>query len=162
MINFDSLPKDKPNALPAKGRYFATIVAAEMKQPADQTKNPYLNLRLSLKNEKGANAGTIFDRLSESDKPLMQYKLQRFLRATDIEFSGSFTLKDIQKIVMNKELIVDVTISAQQGYPDKAEIDLFTGDMYYKLSEAKDLFEGVSDDVIKASDADDANVAEEF
>ena len=63
-----------------------------------------------LKDKTGKNAGTIFDNITESEHSLVQYKLKRFLIALGVNFSGTFELKDVQKVCAGKEIIVDVKI----------------------------------------------------
>ena len=141
MINFNSLPTDKPNSLPESGTYYATIDSAEMKQGKDATKAPYLNIGLSLKDKYGKSCGKVFDILSESDKELVQYKIARFLIALDLAKLGSFELVDLVKIIKNKQLIVDIKQEeAKDGYPAKAVVDVFAGNIYYPISEAAIIF----------------------
>lgn len=141
MINFNSLPQDKPVSLPENGSYYATIDSAEMKQGKDPTKPPYLNISLSLKDKYGKSCGKIFDILSESDKELVQYKLARFLIALNLAKLGSFELADLVKVIKNKQLIVDVKQEeAKDGYPAKAVVDVFSGSIYYPLSDAATIF----------------------
>lgn len=141
MINFNSLPTDKPNNLPETGTYYATIESAEMKQGKDITKPPYLNISLSLRDKYGKSCGKIFDILAESDKELIQYKIARFLIALDLAKLGSFELTDLVKVIKNKQLIVDVKQEeAKDGYPAKAVVDVFAGNIYYPISEAATIF----------------------
>lgn len=178
MINFNSLPTDKPNALPENGAYFATIESAEMKQGKDPTKPPYLNIALALKDKHGKSCGKIFDIISESDKELVQYKLARFLIALDLAKLGTFELVDLVKIIKNKQLIVDVKQEeARDGYPAKAVVDVFAGSIYYPISDAAVVFgteieapktnnsniEVIDDDTldINASDAADVHTADD-
>ncbi len=141
MINFNSLPTDKPNALPENGTYYATIESAEMKQGKDPTKPPYLNIALALKDKNGKACGKIFDIISESDKELVQYKLARFVIALDLARLGTFELIDLVKIIKNKQLIVDVKQEeAKDGYPAKAVVDVFRGSIYYPISDAATIF----------------------
>lgn len=141
MINFNSLPTDKPNSLPESGTYYATIESAEMKQGKDPTKPPYLNVALSLKDKSGKSCGKIFDIFSESDKELVQYKLARFLIALNLDKLGSFELVDLVKVIKNKQLIVDVKQEeAKDNYPAKAVVDVFAGEIYYPISMAPVLF----------------------
>lgn len=140
-INFNSLPTDKPNALPDNGTYYATIESAEMKQGKDPTKPPYLNIALALKDKYGKACGKIFDIISESDKELVQYKLARFILALDLAKLGTFELVDLVKIIKNKQLIVDVKQEeAKDGYPAKAVVDVFAGSIYYPMSDATTIF----------------------
>lgn len=177
-INFNSLPTDKPNALPENGTYYATIESAEMKQGKDPTKPPYLNIALALKDKDGKSCGKIFDIISESDKELVQYKLARFVLALDLARLGTFELVDLVKIIKNKQLIVDVKQEeARDGYPAKAVVDVFAGSIYYPMSEATNIFgttaskteakstniDVIDDDNldINASDAADVHAAED-
>ena len=178
MINFDGLPTNKPLDLPESGTYYAVIESAEMKQGKDPTKPPYLNLSLSLKDKMGKSCGRIYDILSESDKELVQYKLARFLISLNLTNLGTFELADLVKVVKNKQLIVDVKQEeAKDGYPAKATVDVFKGNIYYPMSDAKIIFgepekpvqpvEGITiipDDnnlTINASDAADVHAAED-
>lgn len=176
-INFNSLPTDKPNSLPESGPYYATIESAEMKQGKDPTKPPYLNIALALKDKHGKSCGKIFDILSESDKELVQYKLARFLIALDLAKLGTFELIDLVKIIKNKQLIVDVKQEeAKDGYPAKAVVDVFAGNIYYPMSDAPVIFgtetpkqnntpsadiEVVDELTIDASDAADVHTADD-
>lgn len=162
-INFDSLPSNKPFSVPEAGTYYATIESAEMKQGKDASKPPYLNLKYKLKTVDGKNAGTLFDIMAESEHSLVQYKLKRFLLAIGVSFEGEFELKDIAKLCVGKEIIVDTKIEeGQDGRPDRAVVDVTTNEVYYNISEAKEVFGdmGTIADKIDASDAKDATVAE--
>lgn len=178
-INFNSLPTDKPNALPENGTYYATIESAEMKQGKDPTKPPYLNIALALKDKHGKACGKVFDIISESDKELVQYKLARFILALDLAKLGTFELVDLVKIIKNKQLIVDIKQEeAKDGYPAKAVVDVFAGSIYYPMSDASTIFgteapkaepkkatdiEVIDDDNldINASDAADVHAADD-
>lgn len=158
-INFDSLPSDKPFSVPEPGTYFATIESAEMKQGKDSSKPPYLNLKYKLKTVDGKSAGTLFDIMAESEHSLVQYKLKRFLQAIGVSFEGEFELKDIAKLCVGKEIIVDTKIEeGTDGKQDRAVVDVLTNEIYYNISEAKEIFGdvGVVSESINASDAKDA------
>ncbi|MCQ2968514.1 MAG: DUF669 domain-containing protein [Clostridium sp.] len=142
-INFDSLPNSKGTGAfkpAAPGTYFATIEGADMKTPKDTTKKDYLNLKLKLTTVDGKSAGVVFDIISESEASLMMYKLKRFLRAIEVEFSGDFELTDVQKLCLNKEIIVDIKNEKDLKGEDRAVVDLFTNEIYYKKSEANEIF----------------------
>lgn len=161
-INFDSLPSDKPFSVPEPGTYYATIESAEMKQGKDTSKPPYLNLKYKLKTVDGKSAGTLFDIMAESEHSLVQYKLKRFLQAIGVSFEGEFELKDIAKLCVGKEIIVDTKIEeGTDGKQDRAVVDVLTNEIYYNISEAKDIFGdvGVVSEAINASDAKDATPA---
>ena len=157
-INFDSLPTNKPTNLPEPGRYYATIDSAAMKQGLDTTKPPYLNLTMSLKDNTGRSCGLVYDMLAESDKELVKYKLARFIIALGLTKLGVFELVDLVKIIKGKQLIVDVKIEeAKDGRPARAVVDVFSGSIYYPMSEARELF-GDSTPANKSLDATEPNV----
>lgn len=134
-IVFDSLPKENPFSLPTPGVYKAKIAEASMKKSkTDSTKPPYLNMKLELFDNTGKKAGVIFDMLSESDSSVVQYKIGRFLTACGIPLVGQMELSDIAKIVVNKEIAVDITID-HKANPERAVVDLFSRQAYYPMSE---------------------------
>lgn len=171
-INFSELPKEKPNQLPAEGTYYATIESGEMKQGKDTSKPPYLNLRMKLTKKDGTSVGMFFDKIFESEAPLCQFKLGRFLYAIGIDLTknGVIELSQIAKLVKGKRIIVDIaqTENTYNGRTSmQAVVDINKGECYYRTTDADVAFatEGgldmdVSDvDVpfIDASDADDTN-----
>ena len=155
-IKFDALPSEKPYSVIQPDFYYAVIDSAEMKQGKDTTKPPYLNLKYKLKNKDGKNVGVLFDIIAESEHNLMQYKLKRFLTALGISFSGEFELKDLQKVCVGKEFIVNTTIDKQEGRQDRAVVDLFSNEIYYNISAANEVFGEGATGVINASDAEDS------
>lgn len=160
-INFNALSNDRGYTVVEPGTYYATVESAEMKQPKDKNKPMYLNLKLKLKTVEGKSAGTIFDILAESEHSLVQYKLRRFLEAIGVSFEGEFELKDLAKLCVGKELIVDTKIEkGTNGNQDRAVIDVMT-EMYYNISEASAIFGDSAKTVINASDAEDANTTVE-
>lgn len=137
-INFDTLPNDKPITGAQPGTYYAVIEKAEMKQGKDTTKPPYLNLFLALTTKEGKPAGKIYDILSESDHEIVRFKLKRFITALNIPVTGMFELKDLTKVVVGKQLIVD--IAHDKSEPPRPQVDLFSGKAYYSLSEREEAF----------------------
>jgi hypothetical protein len=113
-INFNSLPTEKPaqgNVVP-KGQYIGLIKKAEMRQGKDETKPPYLNLEVDLTDPVSQTAmGKIWVILTESESPLPRYQLSRFIQALELPISGNqeFELKDFTKMVIGKEMLIDVT-----------------------------------------------------
>ena len=164
-ISFDDLPNNKPVNTINKGTYYATIESAEMRQPKDPTKPLYLNLLLALKDSSGKSAGKIYDIITESDKPLLKYKLARFIKALRLENTlTTFELSDLCKIIKNKELIVDVVPEKKDNEETgRSIVDVFTNEIYYQISEAKDVFKGppVGLEVINENDAEDSPIADE-
>lgn len=168
-ISFNTLPSEKPNKLPDIGPYIVTIIKAEMKPPADPQKPLYLNMQFALTTGAGVGAGNMYDMLSESEHEIVRYKLQRFITALNIPIMDTFELKDLCKIIVGKQLIADVTHEKKKEdspYPPKAIVDVFTGEIYYPMSMAAEIFEldqptlpfdviDTPPDVINASDAED-------
>lgn len=139
-INFDKLPQDNPYALAAPGVYKAKIVEAEMRAPKnDPTKSDYLNIKYALFDKNNKSCGSLYDILSESDSSVVQYKISRFVRACGIPLTGSMELKDLAKIVKGKELALDVAHDKKSDTP-RAQVDLFTREGYYLLSEFDEIY----------------------
>jgi hypothetical protein len=146
-INFDSLPQDNPYALPAPGLYKAKIVEAEMraaksKNDDGSAKPDYLNLKLMLFDKSGKSHGAIYDIISESDKNAVKYKTGRFIRACSIPLTGSMELKDLAKIVRNKDIVVDV-IHDKKSDPPRAQVSLFGNECYYTLAEFDEVYNAI-------------------
>ena len=69
-----------------------------------------------------------------SDKPALQYKLSRFLRACRIPLIGEMELADLGRVVTGKTVYVDIK-HQENTYQGKtttrAEVEIFKGDVYY-------------------------------
>lgn len=135
-INFDRLPKEKPEGmgeftLPAEGFHKATIHKTEMK--VSKAGNDYLSLQLKL-----SNGSIIFDIIMDSDKPALMYKLSRLIQACHLPLTGELTLEDLGKVILNKEIVVDV-VHNESEYNGKtttrAEVEMFANDIYYPIEE---------------------------
>lgn len=154
-INFDALPTDKPYSLPDPGLYLAQIEKAEMKSPKDPAKKPYLSLQYQLYNKEGKKSGKLFDLLPDSEHEFVLYKLSRFIKALEIPMHGNFELKDLTKIVVGKQMLVDVTID-NKGDKPRAVVDAMKDAIYYPVSTAQELFGRVyvgENETINAPDA---------
>ena len=139
-INFDTLPQENPFALPEPGLYKAKIDDAEMRSNKnDATKPPYLNLKYKLTDMQGKGKGTMFDIISESDSPVVGYKIARFCRACGIPLQGQIELSDLAKIVKGKEIMVDVKIDDADPRYVKAVVDIFSHEAYYQVAELESL-----------------------
>lgn len=150
MINFDALPKENPFALPTPGVYKAHIEEATMKKPkTDATRPPYLNLKITLFNHDGTKAGTIFDTISESDSQIVQYKIGRFAKAVGLPLQGSMELADIAKLVVHKDLALDVSID-DKGQQPRSQVDLFSREAYYPIGEYESVYELLNGDKTEA------------
>lgn len=154
-INFDNLPQENPYALPAVGVYKAKIVEAEMKQGKDLSKPEYLNIKYTLFDKNNKNCGSLYDIISESDSSVVQYKISRFVRACGIPLVGAMELKDLAKLVKNKELALDVSYDKKSDTP-RAQVDLFSREAYYLPSEFMEIYNIVHPDEA-AQDAFNAN-----
>lgn len=160
MINFDTLPNDKPVSQAEPGAYFGTIEKAEMKQPKDPSKKPYLSVTYGLTNKEGKSFGKFFDLITESEHDIARYKLKRFIVALELPLTGAFELADLTKIIVGKKLILDLVKDTKSEQP-RLTVDLFTGMAFYPLSEATEKFGIAAVGEINASDAHDAPVYEE-
>lgn len=143
-IYFDQLPKESPFALPKPDVYKAKIVEAEMRKSkttnADGSeKPPYLNLKYQLTDHTGKNCGAIYDILAESDSSVVQYKIGRFLTACGIPLVGAMELADIAKLVLNKEIAVDINHDTK-GQTPRAQVDIFTREAYYPVGQFEEIY----------------------
>lgn len=129
-INFDSLPKERPNQTIPAGRYAAVIASAEMKPSKDPSKPNYLNVRLEIMDDNGNKLGSVFDIFTESEASLVRYKLQRFITALELNIP-SFELSDLPKIIIGKKLEVDLKVEQQEGYAPRTVVDATTNEIYY-------------------------------
>lgn len=110
MMNFDALPKDKPNQNSvADGRYTAKVFKTEMRTGKDSN-NEYLNVSFKIN-----NGGFVNENYFDSDKPFLQYKLGRLLNACKVTLSGEGTLRDVAKVIKDKVVIIDVAVN-DRGY----------------------------------------------
>ena len=109
-INFDALPKDKPtgNSTVTEGRHLAQVFKAEM--TTSKEGNKYL--RVTFKTKDG---GFVNENYFDSDKPFLQYKLGRLLKATKVVLEGTGTLEDIAKVIKDKKVTIDVVVN-DRGY----------------------------------------------
>ena len=138
-IQFDALPKENPFALPNPDIYKAKIVEASMKKGKDESKPPYLNLKYQLTNKDGKNCGSVYDIMAESDSSVVQYKLGRFLTACNIPLVGAMELADIAKLVLNKEIVVDICHDTRSQQP-RAQVDVFTREAYYPIGQFAEIY----------------------
>ena len=143
-INFDQLPTENPFAATAPGIYKAKIIEASMaKNKTDASKPPYLSMKYALTKADGTSGGALYDSLSESDSSVVQYKIGRFLLACNIPLVGVMELSDIAKLVLNKEIVVDVTQNykdQKEGKPAKGQVDLFSHEAYYPIDQFAEVY----------------------
>ena len=110
MLDFNELPKDKPNNnTVTAGTYLATIFKTQM-QVSKTTGAEYLNVSFKLK-----DGGFVNENYFDSDKPFIMYKLGRLLKACEVTLSGTGSLKDVAKVIKGKKVIVDVAVN-DRGY----------------------------------------------
>lgn len=163
MISFDSLPSRPARQNIAEGFYYAKIENAEMRQPQDATKPEYLNLLFSLTDAKHQAAGKVYDRITESDNQYQQYKLRRFIDALGLadtlKAAGNFELKDLCKIIKNKELIVELVQEKDRQTKEptgQTVVNVFGDYIYASLAEAKEIFAEESLTTLTVIDEPDA------
>ena len=110
MLNFTSLPKDKPNNNSvAEGRYNAIVFKSEMRK-SKESNNEYLNVSFKID-----NGGFVNENYFDSDKPFLMYKLSRLLLACNTPLDGEGTLKDVAKVIQGKKVVIDVVVN-DRGY----------------------------------------------
>ena len=157
-INYDTLPSSKPESTIPAGFYKAKITKAEMRK-SQNTGTTYLSVQYDL-NDGKTNVGKLFDMQFDSEKEFLRYKLQRFLTALRLDLRGSFELKDLCKLINNKELIVDVTIEdAKNGNPARNTVNSFEHEIYYPINEWASLTGGASEDNVPMPTDADAPIA---
>ena len=146
-INFDTLPKDKPAGgeypLPKEGFRKAKITVQEMKTPLDTTKKDYLNLTLELSD------GKVWDKIFDSEAPVLLHKIYRLALACKLPIAGSLTLPDIGKLLVGKEVVVDIKhdiYTNRQGVEvPTAGVDIFSNDIYYPIEAFNELTGAIPD-----------------
>ena len=110
MLNFTSLPKDKPNNNSvAEGRYNAIVFKSEMRK-SQKDNSEYLNVSFKID-----NGGFVNENYFDSDKPFLMYKLSRLLLACNTPLDGEGTLKDVAKVIQGKRVVIDVVVN-DRGY----------------------------------------------
>ena len=110
MLNFESLPKDKPSQNNiVEGTYKATVFKTEMRV-SKETGNEFLNVSFKID-----NGGFVNENYFDSDKPFLMYKLGRLLKACNVELKGKGSLKDVAKVIKGKKVIIDVVVN-DRGY----------------------------------------------
>lgn len=136
-ISFDKLPDKLPNgnfALIPDGHYKATIEKAEMRQPKDLNRPPYLSLTWNVFNEKDKPIGKIFDIIAESSSEYVLYKLRCFVQAIDVNLGKTFELKDLTKVSVGKTCMISVTTD-ENSEPPKNQINIFSNAPYARYEE---------------------------
>lgn len=141
-INFDALPTNNPNAGIEDGIYRGKIIEAVMRTPKDATKAPYLNVTVQLYNAKGGKCGRLYDRFFDSEHALMMFKLGQFIRALGLDLTGAvLELKDLAKLIVNKELCIDVVNKENDRTPGRKfpEANVFGNEIYWHISKYAEL-----------------------
>lgn len=110
MLNFNALPQDKPNNNTVSNGRYSAVVFKTQKLAGKESGVPYLNVSFKLD-----NGGFVNENYFDSDKPFLQYKLGRLLKACKITLNGQGTLKDVAKVINGKKVIVDVAVN-DKGY----------------------------------------------
>ena len=137
MINFDNLPKEKPEGtgdfpLPRIGFHLATITKAEYKVSENNNEMYALTLKLD-------EGGLVWDNVMLIDKPTPQYKLARLIQACKLPLVGNIDKKDLVKMLPNKRIVVDITTEENtwRGVTkEKPKVEAFKNDIFYPPEEA--------------------------
>ena len=135
-INFDGLPKEKPegmgtSSVPEPGFHKVKITKAEVTK--SKAGNKYI--KMFLKTEEGP---MVFDNIFDSDAPALQYKLARLITACKLPLTGELTLEDLAKVLVNRDIVADIKIVENTWNGEtkpKAEVDLFSNDIFYPADE---------------------------
>ncbi len=137
-INFDKLPDKKPTSnrvMP--GIYKFEVVKAEMRAAYDPADPDFLSINLKLSDMDNNHVGFINDKIVENPKPIVGYKISRFLRACDIDVEGSLELSDLAKLVVGAKGFVDVGEFTPEDKDPIAIVNLFDHDCYWTKKERK-------------------------
>lgn len=134
-INFSALPTDNPYSAPEPGFYKGKIVKTEMKQPKDVSKKQYLAVTYDLTDKNGKSAGKLFDNIFDSDTPALQYKLGRLALACKLPMTGVLELKDLGKIIVNKEVVLEL----EHDKEGRAQVALFKNEVFYPIEKFAEL-----------------------
>jgi len=133
-MNFDNLADKKGSADLSNfenGQYHVKIEAADMKPKAG--KPDYMNVRFGIISDNGARIGSVFDIIAESDHALPQYKARKFIEACQLDLHGEFSLKDLAKLVVNKEMLVYLKVQTDE-YGSRIVVDVAPDDIYLPYS----------------------------
>ena len=145
MINMNSLPTEKPSmgTIIPKGQYLAKIRKAEMKQPKDDTRPMYFTAECDITDPvSGSAMGKFWINLFESEAPLARYQLSRFIKALNLPIQGEFELKDLTKMVVGKELKVDI-MPEDKPEPQRSVVDIAANCFYPVVDPALQAAEAV-------------------
>lgn len=159
-INFDRIPQNNPFVAPAIGFYRARVEKAVYTVAKTAGAKNYLALTYALLNAQMKKIGTVYDKLYESDSPTMLYKIGRFANALGLSLSGVVELKDLAKIVVNKEFVVEITHEADNRAPedrskDRAVPRIFGSEIFWPMSEASMLIQDEGTEPSTAAIKDD-------
>lgn len=136
MLNFDKLPKTKPDGgsgVVPTGEYIFLVKKAEMRKP-NKGGHDYMSVTLQCYSADKKYSTIVFDPFFYSDKPLPQYKIAQFVRALNLDLRGDFELKDLCKIVVGKQGVVALKTEENEGYAPRNVVNVFDDDIYKALS----------------------------
>ena len=137
-INLDKLP-DNPSqyTLIEPGIYRAKITKAQMQSPGGDRKD-FLALTLDIKDKKNTSLGLVQDRLYDSDKPAIQYKIKRLIvDALALNLTGMVELKDLAKVIPNREVCVELdrgSYTKNDKIIYTTEVKMFDTEIYWPIN----------------------------
>ena len=140
-INFDRIPTENPFTLPEPGIYRARIAEAKMTPSKTPGKPPYIAVKYELLDKFGKKLSTVYDNIVESDHPAVLYKTGRLILALGLNLTGDVELKDLCKIIVGKELCMEITHEADNRNPDdrtkdRAKPKLFGSEVFWPIKDA--------------------------
>lgn len=148
-INFDGLPKEKPAGFKVPEPGFHKVTIAKVEEKVSKSGNDYLQLQLKLD-----DGSVVFDNIMDSTAPALQWKLGRLVSACKLPLSGELTLTDLGKVILNKEIVADIKVIEDDYKGDgsmKAEVDIFTNDIFYPIEDYQDLVGNTAPDTEPSS-----------
>ena len=137
-IQLDQLPTERPsntNAYPLvpEGKQFLKIKEASVKTK-ESTGSKWIEV--VFENSTGSR---VYDRVFDSPKPAPQFKLSRLIKCAGIPLAGAIEMEDLAPLLVGKEMYADIEHKENDYYDPprmQAEIDMFSGDIFYPVNEA--------------------------
>jgi hypothetical protein len=163
MIYVDKLPTTSGSSFVRiqPGIYKAKVTKADWVVPEKAEQKSYLRVTLAVLDKKGKEIGLVQDKLFESDKQAVMYKIGRFITALELVLTGGIELKDLAKIVVNRTCVVELedntyTNNRTGKEVTQTQVKMFDTEIYWPTAEYKNLVE--ADEDMVEFDAEDGDV----
>jgi hypothetical protein len=153
-LNFNDLPQDRPaggqfpNITDKYCRAKVHSANASVSTGANTKGQDKLDIVFDCVSFDGTVTTKIWDSFYESEKPLLRYKLRQFILALGLKLQGEFTMRDLAKIVPNKELILATKTEDNTKGGLKNVVDAYDDGIFYPMSELANLKGEASEDGI--------------